>query len=125
MEHCYYISVGSNVADAEKHVDAAFAYLQTILGNFRSSSIYSTAPMGGKPGSDYTNAVACGTTPLSADNLNRLLKEYERSCGRTKAMSEAGHIIIDLDIVTVDDEVVRERDFNAEYFTIGYLQLHH
>ena len=58
------------------------------------------------------------------DKTKSLLKLYETTHGRTPACKLAGLVPIDLDIVMWNGEVVRQRDFNQDYFQIGWKQLH-
>lgn len=121
--HEYYISIGSNTAGAPRFMEAAIAFLRTLLSNCLVSDLYCTKPLGAKPVNDYTNAVACGTSTLDPEQLNRQLKEFEAAQGRTKEESKKGNVVIDLDIVTADGEILRPRDYSALHFRIGYEQL--
>lgn len=111
------ISIGSNVEPKAQHVADAIAWLAETLTDVESSESYTTPPLRGV-GEDYCNAVAIGFCTLPLEELNAKLKEYEAASGRLP-----GKIVIDLDIVMKDNEVLRPRDFQAEYFCHGYNEL--
>lgn len=120
MRKKYVISIGSNSNDAFANVGKAIEYLCRILDEPRSSSVYTT-PSIKKDGSIYTNAVVEGFSDLDYGAVNLLLKKYESDNGRIHdAFSK---VEIDLDIVIAGNEVVREKDYSRDYFTIGFKEL--
>ncbi len=120
MRKKYVISIGSNSNDAFANVGKAIEYLCRILDEPRSSSVYTT-PSIKKDGSIYTNAVVEGFSDLDFGAVNLLLKKYESDNGRIHdAFSK---VEIDLDIVIAGNEVVREKDYSRDYFTIGFKEL--
>ena len=122
MMHRVYIGLGSNTPDATTQMSDAIDWLMTQLDEVASSDVYSTPPLGGI-GADYLNAVATGLTAMSCDQLNLLLKDYERQAGRTPQSKLSGQVPIDLDIVVWDGTVVREKDFSYDFFQRGYRQV--
>ena len=122
MMHRVYIGMGSNTPDATKQMCDAIDWLMTQLDEVASSDVYSTPPLSGI-GADYLNAVATGLTAMNCDQLNLLLKDYERQAGRTPQSKLSGQVPIDLDIVVWDGTVVREKDFSYDFFQRGYQQL--
>ncbi len=120
MRKKYVISIGSNSNDAFANVGKAIYYLCKILEDSRSSSVYTT-PSIKKDGSIYTNAVVEGFSELDYGAVNSLLKKYESDNGRVH--DPFSKVEIDLDIVIVGNEVVREKDYSRNYFTIGFKEL--
>ena len=120
MRKKYVISIGSNSNDAFANVGKAIEYLCKILDEPRSSSVYTT-PSIKKDGSIYNNAEVEGFSDLDYGAVNLLLKKYESDNGRIHdAFSK---VEIDLDIVIAGNEVVREKDYSRDYFTIGFKEL--
>lgn len=122
MMHRVYIGLGSNTPDATKQMSDAIDWLMTQFDEVASSDVYSTPPLSGI-GPDYLNAVATGLTAMSNDQLNLLLKDYERQAGRTPQSKISGQVPIDLDIVVWDGTVMREKDFSYDFFQRGYRQV--
>lgn len=115
------IGIGSNTSDGAAQVDTACRWLATTFADVRYSESYLTPGVGVRcAGMTYRNAVATARTPLSADEVTRLLKEYESSHGRVKGSKE---VTIDLDLVIYDHRVIRPVDFARSYFQQGYLPL--
>lgn len=115
------IGIGSNTPDGAAQVDAACRWLATAFADVRCSESYLTPGVGARcAGMTYRNAVATARTPLSADEVTRVLKEYETAHGRVKGSKE---VTIDLDLVIYDDRLIRPVDFARSYFQQGYLPL--
>ena len=116
------ISLGSNSPDSDRMMKQAMVWLEENLLSFKCSEIYLTPPLSGV-GSDYLNAVAIGETACDQNEFNLMLKDYEKSSGRTLESKKTGVIPIDLDIVIFNDQIVRPKDFSYDFFQIGYRQI--
>lgn len=119
----YYISIGSNLPDGESRITNALAWLRNYASSFAASSIYLTPSVSKSDDSMYFNAVARCVFPLSTKALVDLLKDYELRHGRDAEARRRGIVPVDIDIVVANDTPVRSRDFNSEYFQIGYREL--
>ncbi|MCI6894520.1 MAG: 2-amino-4-hydroxy-6-hydroxymethyldihydropteridine diphosphokinase [Bacteroidales bacterium] len=116
------LSLGSNSHDSNEQMRRCIHWLQNTLQVTAKSTVYRTAATNGKD-TDYTNAVVAVCTPMPIDQLNGLMKQYERECGRTPQSKSLGSIPIDIDVVIFNNQVIRPKDFAQPYFTIGYQQL--
>lgn len=120
MSFIVYISIGSNISSGETQINQAFNFLREISSGIVKSEIYSTPSVCCGDDSIYFNAVAkCEIGDITT--VNQILKSYEVKAGRIKGSKD---VVIDLDIVIADDEIIRTKDFNQEYFQIGYRQIH-
>jgi 2-amino-4-hydroxy-6-hydroxymethyldihydropteridine diphosphokinase len=75
----------------------------------RSSRVYETDPVGGPPQPDYLNAVIEVETSLSPHELLAACMDVEHRMGRVRD-EQWGPRIIDIDILTYDEEQVDEPD---------------
>ena len=116
------ICIGSNCGNRNKRVEAALKWLSEILRDFRHSHIYATPDCKGGQ-REYMNAVCLGKTSLSYSMLETLFKEYELKNGRNRAARETGDVPVDVDVVVYGDVVLRERDYESDFFRIGYRTL--
>ena len=116
------ISVGSNCGDRHKLVEEAVEWLQSVLMQTRASEIYET-PCAKATGKPYMNAVVKGFYQGDGMQLEELLKDKERSMGRTSECRERGDVPIDMDLVVCDGMVYKEWDFRQKFFRIGYSQI--
>ena len=103
-----YIALGSNLGDRRAYLDRALADLRgrPAVEVMRTSSVYETAPVGGRPGqAAYLNATAELRTELSPQALLQVLHEVERGLGRVRAERD-GPRTIDLDLLICGDVVI-------------------
>jgi len=75
----------------------------------RSSRVYETDPVGGPPQPEYLNAVVEVQTRLSPHDLLAACMDVEQRMGRVRA-ERWGPRIIDIDVLTYDDEEIDESD---------------
>lgn len=122
MKNNIVISLGGNMPQTNSFLLEAFVWLRKYIHNIRTSEIYSTRPLNGV-GNDYLNAVVIGETELSINDVNSQLKQYEKEFGRTSESKIKSQIPIDLDIVVYGSRIIRDKDFNQEFFQIGYQQI--
>ena len=113
------LSISSNVPYGTDAIRTAAAWLRTLLCQFRISSTYSTKSRT----ATYCNAVAVGTCHNTADQLDQLFKAYELAHGRDAKARQEHVTPIDIDIVVFNGTVLREWDFNQQFFKIGWTQL--
>lgn len=73
--------------------------------------------------SNYLNQVIEIETELNYEDLHKLTKATENQLGRTSEMKQLGVVPIDIDIVLFNGTIIRELDYNSEYFQIGYSQI--
>ncbi len=118
----YYISAGSNVSEARRNVERAIDMLQAMLDDAVSSSVYFTPSVCLGDDSIYCNAVIGGWSNLSPDELTARLKEIEIMFGRTHD-KKTRSVELDLDVVIAGEDVLRPRDYDRQYFRIGFNQL--
>lgn len=118
------IGIGSNTPDRTERVAAAIKWLGSAFSDGFHSSAYVTCALNGHD-SDYLNAVMSVECERPMDEVNAMLKNYERACGRTVESKLRGEVPIDLDIVVWDRRIVRPKDFGYRYFLQGYDELVH
>lgn len=102
------IALGSNWQQA-LHMTWASQRLTAILGDIRFSRLLWTEDIHGT-GIFYMNRLAVGTTTLSPEALQQVLKAVEADTGRT-----SDHVTIDLDLMQYDQQRYHERDWSRPY----------
>lgn len=117
------ISIGSNHGDRVVQVADGIEWIKCILKEVSSSEIYSTIDChGGKR--DYMNAVVKGVTAENISSLDALCKQYEFRHGRTEEARGKGYVPVDIDVVIFNHDIIRPKDFNQDFFQIGYKQIY-
>ena len=101
-----FVGLGSNMGDRRAHLRFAVESLPDVVA---LSSLYETSPVGGPPQSPYLNAVAELCTYLSPRELLQIAKSLEKAEGRTAGV-RFGPRPLDVDVLLVGDEQVREED---------------
>lgn len=121
MNH-FVVSIGSNSLDKDKRVNECFKWLEKSYRSCIFSTSYITKALNGKD-FDYVNAVASFDSDKELDLIVKELKDYERLCGRTPQCKINGSIPIDIDVVVYNREILRKKDFDCDYFQLGWKQL--
>ncbi len=114
--------IGSNCGDREGNVERALIWLSGILSEFRHSPIYATPDCHGGQ-REYMNAVGIGTTALEPSLLESLCKQYELECGRDTMARVAGNVPVDIDLIALGENILREKDYRSDFFLKGYSSL--
>ncbi|RUO58932.1 2-amino-4-hydroxy-6-hydroxymethyldihydropteridine diphosphokinase [Pseudidiomarina marina] len=99
-----YIALGANLGNPVETLKDAILSLSGLpqFQFVRSSSLYTSTPMGPSDQPDYVNAVACAETSLAPLDLLDLLQALESQFGRQR-IRHWGPRTLDLDILLYDD----------------------
>lgn len=105
----YYFSLGSNQGDKLINIHKAITFLKGMGRLVSKSSTYRTAPVD-MPGEteDFLNLVLVVDTDISPMDMLKKIKHFEKKLGREKLNSGYDPRPIDIDILMVDDLVIRE-----------------
>lgn len=106
MKTRVYLSLGSNIGDRSRNLQAAIAALGTLgVSVLRVSSLYETEPVDYSEQPWFLNCAVEAETELPALDLLRALRQIESQMGSTKPVAK-GPRLIDLDILLYDDEII-------------------
>ncbi|MCR4665655.1 MAG: 2-amino-4-hydroxy-6-hydroxymethyldihydropteridine diphosphokinase [Paludibacteraceae bacterium] len=106
----YYLSLGSNTGDREKHIDDACRLIEERCGRIESrSSNYYSEPWGYESANKYLNICIRTESDLQPMEMLEATQQIERELGRVvKGVYADRTIDIDLILVYKDDgEIVR------------------
>lgn len=113
-----FIGLGSNVGDRAASLSAAAEALESeeAIEIVARSSVYETDPVGGPAQPRYYNQVLEIETGLTPRRLLDACQRIEARLGRHRAQEVRwGPREIDLDLLAVDGEVVRESDLTIPH----------
>lgn len=115
-----YLGFGSNLGDRRRRILTAMELLDQEQGVFvvSRSSLYETDPVGETDQPPFLNAAAGVETTLSPQEILGLIREIEKTIGRTPTY-RWGPREIDIDILLYDDCVVDE-----EGLTLPHPRMH-
>lgn len=107
------LALGSNCGQL-RNVRYAMGRLREFFPGIRFSRILRTSPIG--IDSDwFANALAVGTSRVSAEDIVECLKEIERECGRCADDKARNVVKLDIDLLEYGDAVLREKDWKRDY----------
>lgn len=112
-----FIGIGSNVGDRLRFCREAVAQLNASanIEVTATSSLYETSPIGGPPQRSYVNLVVRIHTTLDHRALLARCQEIEQRLGREESDIRWGPRVVDLDILTFDNEKVSEPDLEIPH----------
>jgi 2-amino-4-hydroxy-6-hydroxymethyldihydropteridine diphosphokinase len=103
-----FVGLGSNLGDRESTLRRALELLGTRARVVATSSLRETEPWGLEEQPTFLNAAAEVETDLAPRELLRVLRDVERSLGRSRAGPRWGPRTIDLDLLVYADEEIDE-----------------
>jgi 2-amino-4-hydroxy-6-hydroxymethyldihydropteridine diphosphokinase len=103
-----YIGLGSNLENPQRQVVTAIQEIEQLprTQNIRSSSLYSSPPMGPRDQPDYINAVVAIDTAIGAEELLHRLLAIEQSHGRIREERRWTARTLDLDLLLYGQEII-------------------
>ena len=110
------LSLGANIGDAAATLRSARDHLaaDADIEIVATSTLYTTAPIGGPEQPDFTNAVMVIATDLSPMGLLSVIHRIEDLHDRQRTQ-RWGPRTLDIDIVTFDDEVLDDQDLTVPH----------
>lgn len=103
-----YLSLGSNLGDRFLAMQHAIASLSQILAHLKSSTLYECEPVGMPEGTPwFLNAVACGSTDLTPEQLLAATTRIETALGRVRSENRYESRTIDIDILFYGHTIVQ------------------
>lgn len=122
----FIISLGSNLpsSEANANLDRAEVFLKELFKNdIVFSSHYESPGVGSGKGKTYLNSVAKGYTNFDFSFIRSTLKDFEKSLGRSQETKSKGIVPIDLDLLTLGDDIFKERDLSQDYVVRGLQEI--
>ena len=113
------ISLGANTTDKKQRLADTIVAIAQIAFIEAQTPIYETAAEGSVATLPYANALVLIETSAEYEELQATFKQWERNAGRTAESKAQGLIPLDIDIVTWNDHVIKERDMEFEYMKLG------
>lgn len=108
------LGIGTNT-DVCFNMKQAIDYLYYYFPNIKFTSTIETDPFGAVYTASFLNAIAYFETNLSKDEIQLILKTIEKNMGRLPSHKSEGVIIIDIDLVQLNNEILKSDDFERDY----------
>lgn len=108
------LCIGSNI-DRKSNLEHCQRILMQIFDSIQFSDTLVTAPYGERYNDDFLNQLAFIKTTRESDDVIELLKGIERQLGRMREDKILGVVKIDIDLITWNDSILREEDWERSY----------
>ena len=120
--HTCLLCLGSNL-DGAIRLSAARSALRSHFPDIRFSEELVTEAIGSGFLSPFHNQVACLETPQDAESIRTLLKSIEQVQGRLPEDKAQGIVKLDIDLLMIDDQVLKPKDMEREFVKQGMEEL--
>jgi 2-amino-4-hydroxy-6-hydroxymethyldihydropteridine diphosphokinase len=112
-----YLGLGANLGDPRAQLAAAVRALSAHdrVRVVAVSSLYRTAPVGGRAQPDYYNAAVVLETGLDARALAALGQELERQAGRARTHERDAPRTLDVDLLLFGGERIADADLTVPH----------
>ena len=109
----FILALGSN-ASPDQSMAKAKELLQEQFGPLAFTPVITTEGIG-MVADSFSNCLAYGMTPMTADELTTILKQMERDCGDQPALRAAHQIVMDIDLLLLGRKRYHTDDWNRDY----------
>ena len=120
--HTCLLCLGSNL-DGATRLSAARSALRSHFPDIRFSEELVTEAIGSGFLSPFHNQVARLETPQDAESIRTLLKSIEQAQGRLPEDKAQGIVKLDIDLLMIDDQVLKPKDMEREFVKQGMEKL--
>ena len=103
-----HVSIGSNL-QPRRHIAQALELLKASFGRIDASPVYETRAVG-FDGDNFLNLVVGFDTDMTLDQVEHVLDDIERQCGRTRSRQRFAPRTMDLDLLLYGDLVRHDDD---------------
>ena len=112
----YLVSLGSNENRTENMVRCR-QLLELCFQSIDYSDMLETEPVGEGFNGLFYNQLAIVCSDLDLPQVKYRLKEIEKQLGRTSTDKSRGIVIVDLDVLAVDQKIIKSGDFARAYIS--------
>jgi len=105
-----YLLLGGDTGDRKRYLQSALERIEVEIGKvIRKSSIYETDPWGFQASTSFLNQVLMVQTELTPRETLIRIKKIEKQLGRTKTTDQYESRVIDIDILTFDNLLMKDK----------------
>ncbi len=117
------ISLASNDKDKQQilaNIEETLRHHVTVI---RQTPVYLTTAVGTALSSEYANALMLVETEETYESLRHSFKIYEQQAGRTALSKLQGIVPLDIDIISWNGIIIKQKDLQYEYMKEGLAML--
>lgn len=114
--HKVLLSIGTNT-NACFNLRQAIKSLLIYFPTIQFTKIIKSKPHGASYKSSFLNTLGYFETNMSKDEIILRFKSIEKNMGRQPSHKAEGKVIIDIDLIKIDEEVLKPDDFERSYMS--------
>ncbi len=118
MNHAL-ISLAANDEKKETTIAHALRLIESYCVILNQTPVYRSEAAGESQQSSYANALLQVETDQEYEELRRRFKSLEHDAGRTPASKERGIIPLDIDIISWNETLLKNKDMEYDYMKKG------
>ena len=118
MNHAL-ISLAANVEKKETTIAHALRLIESYCVILNQTPVYRSEAAGESQQPSYANALLQVETDQEYEELRRRFKSLEHDAGRTPASKERGIIPLDIDIISWNETLLKNKDMEYDYMKKG------
>lgn len=113
------LSLGANTPNKHTMLTDTIDRIKELVEVTELTPVYETPAEGSITAPPYANALLTIYTDIDYTTLHDTFKEWERAAGRTPQMKLQGIVPLDIDIISWNDTLLKERDMEFAYMQRG------
>ena len=118
MNHAL-ISLAANDEKKETTIAHALRLIESYCVILNQTPVYRSEAAGESQQPSYANALLQVETDQEYEELRRRFKSLEHDAGRTPASKESGIIPLDIDIISWNETLLKNKDMEYDYMKKG------
>lgn len=118
MNHAL-ISLAANDEKKETTIAHALRLIESYCVILNQTPVYQSEAAGESQQPSYANALLQVETDQEYEELRRRFKSLEHDAGRTPASKERGIIPLDIDIISWNETLLKNKDMEYDYMKKG------
>lgn len=118
MNHAL-ISLAANDEKKETTIAHALRLIESYCVILNQTPVYRSEAAGESQQPSYANALLQVETDQEYEELRRRFKSLEHDAGRTPASKEGGIIPLDIDIISWNETLLKNKDMEYDYMKKG------
>lgn len=113
----YIISIGCNTDNGEKTIEEAEWMMRRFFPVVLCTRTLRNPAVGmGENAHDFYNALVCVRAHMSESKVNSICKVMQFLLGNSDEKRSKGIIAFDADVVIANGTIIRQKDYEREYF---------
>ena len=113
----YIVTIGCNTDNGEETIEQAKWMMRVYFPTVLFTRMLRNPAIGmGENAHDFYNALVCVRAHMTESKVNSICKAMQLLLGNTDEKRSKGIIAFDADVVIANGKIIRQKDYEREYF---------